>query len=112
MEYRILPHGKEKISTLGLGMSGIQNSSPKEIEKVIQKAIKNGITFFDLCAGGKSVYEPFGRAMLGRREQVYLQVHFGAVYKGNGLCPMEEAVRNCSSKEDAILAIKNRFNTL
>lgn len=84
MEYRSLPQGNEKISTLGLGMGGIQNSSPSEIEQVIQKAIENGITFFDLCAGGKSVYEPFGKAMLGKREQVYLQVHFGAVYKENG----------------------------
>ena len=84
MEYRILPKGREKISTLGLGMGGIQNSSPEEIEKVIRKAIENGITFFDLCAGGKSVYEPFGKAMLGSRERVYLQVHFGAVYKENG----------------------------
>lgn len=84
MEYRRLPRGTEQISTLGLGMGGIQHSTPEEIEGIIKKAIDQGITFFDLCAGGKCVYEPFGRAMLGKREQVYLQVHFGAVYKENG----------------------------
>ncbi|MBD5131039.1 MAG: (4Fe-4S)-binding protein [Clostridiales bacterium] len=84
MDYRILPHGDEEISALGLGMGGIQNCPPKEIEAVIDKAIKNGINFFDLCAGGKSVYEPFGRAIKGRRSEVLFQLHFGAVYKENG----------------------------
>ena len=54
MEYRQLPHGlpQEKFSVLGIGMGGIQNSSPAEIETVVRKAIDHGINFFDLCAGG------------------------------------------------------------
>ena len=85
MEYRQLPHGAghEKFGVLGLGMGGIQHTSPKEIEAIITKAIDNGINFFDLCAGG-SVYEPFGKAIKGKREKVFLQVHFGAVYDENG----------------------------
>ncbi len=84
IEYRKLPKGDERISTLGLGMGGIQNTPPDEIEKVISMAIENGINFFDLCAGGASVYEPFGKAIRGRREKVYFQLHFGAVYNENG----------------------------
>lgn len=84
IEYRKLPHGDMEICPLGLGMGGIQKSSDKEIEKVIRKAIKNGINFFDLCAGGKNVYVPFGKAIKGKRNKVFLQVHFGAVYKENG----------------------------
>lgn len=84
MQYRKLPRGEEMIGTLGLGMGGIQNAAPSEIETVVAKAIDAGINFFDLCAGGKCVYEPFGRAMRGRREKVYFQLHFGAVYGENG----------------------------
>ena len=84
MEYRKLPRGNEKIGVLGLGMGGIQSTPPEEIQAVIEKAIDNGINFFDLCAGGSSVYEPFGRAIAGKREKVYFQLHFGAVYKKNG----------------------------
>ena len=32
MTYRKLPRGEERISTLGLGMGGIQNTPPDEIE--------------------------------------------------------------------------------
>ena len=83
MEYRQLPHGTERIGVLGLGMGGIQHTPPEEIEAIIRKAIDHGINFFDLCAGG-AVYAPFGRAIQGRREQVYLQCHFGAVYDEKG----------------------------
>ena len=50
MEYRKLPRGDEKIGVLGLGMGGIQNTAPDEIEAVIIKAVENGINFFDLSA--------------------------------------------------------------
>lgn len=84
MEYRFLPHGGEKISVLGLGMGGIQNTGEEEIQAVIGKAIENGICFFDLCAGARKVYAPFGRAIRHCREQVRFQLHFGAVYGENG----------------------------
>lgn len=84
MEFRKLPRGNEMIGTLGLGMGCIQNCPQGEIQAVIEKAIDSGINFFDLCGGGKSVYEPFGRAIACKRDKVYFQLHFGAVYKDNG----------------------------
>ncbi len=85
MEYRQLPHGNEneKFGVLGLGMGGIQHTPAAEIEAIIRKAVENGINFFDLCAGG-AVYEPFGHAIRGQREKVFLQCHFGAVYDEHG----------------------------
>lgn len=73
MTYRKLPRGEERISTLGLGMGGIQNTPPNEIEAVVRQAIEHGINFFDLCAGGAAVYAPFGRAIEGVRDKVYFQ---------------------------------------
>lgn len=98
MEYRQLPHGNEneKFSVLGLGMGGIQHTPPEEIEAIISKAIENGINFFDLCAGG-SVYEPFGKAIKGQRDKLFLQMHFGAVYDENGeygWCRDFETIKN------------------
>lgn len=84
MEYRKLPHGEERFGVLGLGMGGIQKSSDAEIEQVIRTAIDNGINFFDLCAGGKNVYKPFGKAIAGQRDKVFFQLHFGAVYNEEG----------------------------
>lgn len=85
MEYRQLPHGAdhERFGVLGIGLGGIGKTPTHEIEAIIRKAIDHGINFFDLCTAG-ATYAPFGRAIAGRREKVFLQVHFGAVYDENG----------------------------
>ncbi len=85
MEYRHLPHGMphEQFSVLGLGLGGIGKTPADEIEAIIRKAIDHGINFFDMCTAG-ATYAPFGRAIAGQREKVFLQVHFGAVYDENG----------------------------
>ncbi len=85
MEYRQLPHGNEneKFSVLSLGMGGIGKTPADEIEAIVRKAIDNGINFFDLCTAG-ATYAPVGRAIRGRRDKVFLQCHFGAVYDENG----------------------------
>jgi len=85
MEYRRLPHGKEHecFSVLGLGMGGIGKTPVDEIEAIITKAIAHGINFFDLCTA-KATYAPIGRAIHNCRENVFLQVHFGAVYDDHG----------------------------
>ena len=57
---------------------------PEEIESIIKKAIENGINFFDLCGGGSRVYKPFGNAIKGKRDKVYFELHFGAVYDEEG----------------------------
>ena len=85
MEYRQLPRGREneKFSVIGLGLGGIGATPVNEIEAIIRKAIDHGINFFDMCTAG-ATYAPVGRAIAGRREQVFLQVHFGAVYDEKG----------------------------
>lgn len=67
-----------------MGLGGIQKAPDTEIEQVIRTAIGHGINFFDLCAGGRNVYAPFGRAIAGQRERVFFQLHLGAVYNEKG----------------------------
>ncbi len=85
MEYRKLPKGSEneKFSAIGLGLGGINANTDKELEDIFIKAIDAGINFFDLCTA-KNVFAPLGKAIKGRREKVFLQMHFGAVYNDDG----------------------------
>lgn len=84
MEYRKLPHGDEHIGVLGIGTGGIHKNTDAGIEEIIRTAIDHGVNFFDLCAGGKNVYKPFGMAIAGQRDKVYFQLHLGAVYDSKG----------------------------
>ncbi|WP_242846258.1 aldo/keto reductase [Anaeromassilibacillus senegalensis] len=82
MQYRKLPHGGENISIIGLGMGSIHESSEAEIEKTVNLAIERGVNYFDMVASEGKPYECYAHALAGRREHVYLQMHFGAVYDG------------------------------
>ncbi|MDO4292965.1 MAG: aldo/keto reductase [Eubacteriales bacterium] len=82
MEYRRLPKTGERISIVGVGTSGVCQSSDQEIQATAELAIENGINYFDMAAADFSPFAPFGRAAAGRREQIYFQVHFGANYQG------------------------------
>jgi predicted aldo/keto reductase-like oxidoreductase len=80
MEYRKLPRGNEMISVLGLGAGQLGDASEEEIITTYKLALDNGINFFDLCAGNKKLFVPFGKAIKGKRDKIYIQVHFGAVF--------------------------------
>ncbi len=80
MEYRALPRGGERLSVIGLGMGSVHESDDAQIGHMVERALDAGVNFFD---GVPSVWRPFeayGRALEGARRDVYLQVHFGAVY--------------------------------
>ena len=80
MEYRKLPHGGEAISVIGLGTSSIQVSSEKEIQETVETAAEQGINYFDMASAESKPFAAYGRALSGRRDQVYFQIHFGADY--------------------------------
>lgn len=81
MKCRKLPKGDERISVIGLGASSIQASSEKEIEAIITLAMDKGINYFDLASGSAKPFAPYGRAIAGRRQDAYFQIHFGANYE-------------------------------
>lgn len=80
MEYRILPHGGEKISVIGLG-SGSLSGSRQEMTGVLRAAMNAGINFFDIAPSMQAPFYAYADAFSGCRERVITQMHFGAVYK-------------------------------
>lgn len=79
MEYRILPHGGEKISIIGLG-SGSLTGTKQEMTDIISTAIDNGINYFDMAPSEKAPFFAYANAFAGRRDKIITQMHFGAVY--------------------------------
>lgn len=82
MEYRKLPHGDEQISILGMGTSVIgESGNEEEMLATFNMALDSGINYIDLASGYGASFAPLGKALQGRRDQVYLQIHFGASYE-------------------------------
>lgn len=86
MKYRTLPHGGEKISIIGLGMGSIHESSEEEIEKIVASAIDRGVNYFDMAASERKPYASYAKAFENHRNEILLQMHFGAVYDTGKYC--------------------------
>lgn len=80
MEYRILPHGGDKISVIGLGMGSIHNAGTAETERIVRAALDAGINYFDFVPSKVVAFEGYARALRGQRDRAMLQVHIGADY--------------------------------
>ena len=80
MEYRILPHGGERISVIGMGASVIGAQPEDEIIRTVRAAYDLGVNYFDMAGGHASIFAAYGKALKPFRDKVYLQVHFGADY--------------------------------
>ena len=80
MEYRMLPHGGERISVIGLGTSSLGEADEQEIIETVRMALDHGINYIDMACGHAATFSGVGKAIAERRDQVYLQIHFGADY--------------------------------
>lgn len=80
MEYRKLPRGEERISVIGMGTSVVGATSVENVVETVSYALDHGINFFDMAGGHASIFPGMGKALEGRREKAYLQIHFGADY--------------------------------
>lgn len=67
MEYRILPHGGDKVSVIGLGAGSLHEGSPEEIERTVEAAIEAGINHFDYVTSNDKPFEPMARAIRRHR---------------------------------------------
>ncbi len=80
MKYNKLPRGNELYSEIGIGLGSLHESSEEEIVKTVNYAIEHGVNYFDMIASYNSALVGVAKALKGKREKVYLQVHFGATY--------------------------------
>ena len=75
MEYRILPHGGEKIGVLGLGTSVLAEAGEVAAARTFTAAFENGINYVDLAGGHTALFPGLGRALksavAGGRNELY-----------------------------------------
>ncbi|WP_243684743.1 aldo-keto reductase family protein [Methanosarcina barkeri] len=80
VEYRNMPHGGGKISTIGIGAGSLHESRPQEIKDVISYGMEHGINLIDTVMYDSSAVEPIEQALKGQRDEMIMQMHLGAVY--------------------------------
>ena len=80
VEYRNLPHGGGKVSTIGIGTGCFQETDPQEVENLFGYAMDSGLNIIDTVMPDNSAVEPIARALKGNRHKMVIQMHLGAFY--------------------------------
>ena len=80
MDYRELPRGGGKVSTVGLGAGRFQNATDREIKGMIAYAMDHGVNLMDAVMYEDSTAAPVARALKGKRSKMRMQIHIGAIY--------------------------------
>lgn len=102
MEYRVLPHGGEKISVIGMGMGSIHEAGTAEVERIVRAALDAGVNYFDFVPSVAAPFEGYARALKGQRERAMLQVHIGADYSSGEYGWTTDPKRAISQFEDRL----------
>ncbi len=72
MKKRILGRTGEKLSIIGFGGILVMDESTKESERLVKKAIDNGINYFDVAPNYGNAQEMLGPALQPYRDDVFL----------------------------------------
>lgn len=83
MEYRSWPRGKMKVSTIGIGASNLRTTK-KNACNMIDYGIEQGVNLVDFVFTQEEQFEILCNAIQGKRDKLYLQMHFGMIFSKNG----------------------------
>ena len=80
MEYRVLPHGGDKTSVIGLGSAGLHSARMPRSNGRSTRPWDAGVNHFDFIPSEAKPLAAHGRALHRHRADVHIQVHIGALY--------------------------------
>ena len=75
MIYRPVGNTGMSASIIGLGTEFLDNKPYETVESVVNTALEHGINIMDLFMPGEPVRQNIGRALVGRRDKVFIQGH-------------------------------------
>jgi predicted aldo/keto reductase-like oxidoreductase len=81
MNYRTLGRTGLKVSEVGFGGEHIENTPAENVEAVVRTALEGGVNIMDVFMPGEAIRTDMGNILRGRRQEVVLQGHIGAVLR-------------------------------
>jgi len=102
MRYRPLGRSGIPVSEVGLGCEYLQKKDYPAVKAIVDEAIMQGITIFDIFMSEPTVRTHLGKALMGRREQIVIQGHIGSTWK-DGQYALSRDLRECKGAFEDLL---------
>jgi predicted aldo/keto reductase-like oxidoreductase len=78
MEYRQLGKTRLKVSVIGIGAEHLKNLPAEEIKQIIDKALNEGINYFDLVWSLPNIIQGFQQALQAQNAKAHIAFHLGS----------------------------------
>lgn len=80
MEYRKIPKGNDKISTIGIGGSHLHEISTAEMQRLVNYSLEQGVNLVDAAIAYPEALDKLGIALKGMRNKILYQLHLGLTF--------------------------------
>jgi predicted aldo/keto reductase-like oxidoreductase len=80
MEYRKIPKGTDKVSTIGIGGAHLHEISPEEMQRLVDYSLEQGVNLVDTAISYPEALDKLGPALKGQRDKVLYQLHLGLTF--------------------------------
>lgn len=80
MEYRKIPRGNDKVSTIGIGGTHLHEIGAAEMRRLIDYSLAQGINLIDMAFSYPEALDKLGAALKGQRDKVLYQMHLGLTF--------------------------------
>lgn len=83
MKYRKINGSNKLISEIALGAGNLYQLNDSDVEELVNYGLANGINFIDIISVNDSPFNAIAKSLKGKREDIFLQGHFGIEYSDN-----------------------------
>jgi predicted aldo/keto reductase-like oxidoreductase len=115
MEYRKLGRCGLDVGVIGLGaeylwdFSGGRPAPPETVTAVIDEALSNGANYIDVPLPAPGVRKNLGAALQGRRQEVIIAGHLGAVLENNQYTPHRDTALCEKFVDDLLVRLQTDY---
>lgn len=107
MEMRKSAHSDEVYSTLGIGAEHLEDLDQEATDLLFDEAMAAGVNLLDFYMPAPDVRDRVGHAIFGRRDQIKIQGHLGAIWQNE----QYKRTRNLDEVKESFEDLLTRLKT-
>ena len=109
MIYRKLGRTGIDVGVVGLGAEYLEHSPRETVISVVDTLIDRGINYIDLFMASPAVRDNFGQALAGKRQQVVIAGHLGAIMQDGQYCRSRDRQLSVKYFEDLLTRLRTDY---
>lgn len=109
MIYRKLGRTGIDVGVVGLGAEYLEYAPRETVTSVVDELIDRGVNYIDLFMASPAVRDNFGEALAGKRQQVLIAGHLGAIMQDGQYCCSRDRQLSIKYFEDLLARLRTDY---